>query len=248
MGKKIDKFVLTVAVAGAFYLFFQRALGARIPSIALSLFCCLILLRMLRRLRSVFSGARWVQRRRARKHSSGAIMQLACMPEDEALAQLEALISKSYAGQYPLSLIQAHPATALSAQRVFEVWKANRGLERLVLCATCCADAACRALAESLTAPKLALVDAAALAQLIAEQPDIIAAPQEKVAKSRLRGRRALQALLSRRNVPRCLLFCAVMLLVYLLGGSIFYLISALGLLLTALLALNKPVKPAKLF
>ena len=49
MGKKIDGFVLTLALAGAYYFFFRGAFESRALSLALSLLCCGMTRRLLRR-------------------------------------------------------------------------------------------------------------------------------------------------------------------------------------------------------
>ena len=248
MGKKIDLFVLQVALAAAFYLYFRGAFRSRILALGLALLCCFVLLRLGRRLLALMKNCRWMCRRTLRRGANGAVMRLACLPEDEALSALRALLEKCYGALPTLALVQQHPSLRLSEERVFELWRAYRGEMQLAICATCRADDPCRALASSLRAPRVALVDASALEQLICEHPEGLVAPRERAVRAKLQLRRAAQLLVNRKNAPRNLLLAASMLGLYLFSGSAVYLICAIGLLLLALISLRHAPRPSKLF
>lgn len=248
MGKKIDLFVLQVALAAAFYLYFRGAFRSRILALALALLCCFVLLRLGRKLFALARNCRWMRRRVLRRSASGAVMRLACLPEDEALSTVRTLMERCYGALPELALVQQHPSLRLSEERVFEIWRAHRGEMQLAICATCMADDPCRALASSLRSPRIALVDASALEQLICEHPEGLIEPREKAVRARLHIRRAAQLLVNRKNAPRNLLLAASMLLLYLFSGSAVYLICAIGLLLLALISLRHAPRPSKLF
>ena len=248
MGKKIDLFVLQVALAAAFYLYFRGAFQSRILALALALLCCFVLLHLGKKLYSLLKGCSWMRRRTVRRGAHGGVMRLACMPEEEALSALRALLEKCYGALPTLALVQQHPSLRLSEERVFEIWRAHRGSTQLAICSTCRCDDPCRALAASLRAPRIALVDASALEQLICEHPEGLVAPREKAVRARLHIRRAAQLLVNRKNAPRNLLLAASMLLLYLFSGSAVYLFCALALLLLALISLRHAPRPSRLF
>lgn len=247
MGKKIDGFMLTLGMAVIFYHFFYRAFHDRRAAIALALFCCAVLSKLIKRLFSLFARLPWMQRRRIRRHTGGALMRLACMDENEALLSVEKLLALSYRNSAPVALVQAHPATSLNGEKIFEAWRAHQGEERLVICATCKCDMSNRMLAQSLKQPKLALIDAEALSLLVAEHPEGLLSKAD-TKPPRLRLRYGLQMLIDRKNAPRCLLFSISMLSMYIFSGNVFYLIAALLLFMIALVSLHRAGRPAKLF
>ena len=248
MGKKIDLFVLQVAVAAAFYLYFRGAFRSRILALLLALLGCFVLLHLGRKLLALAKNCRWMRRRAVKRGANGAVMRLACLPEEEALSTVRTLLEKCYGALPTLALVQQHPSLRLSEERVFELWRAHRGEAQLAICATCRCDDPCRALAASLRAPRIALVDASALEQLICEHPEGLVAPREKAVRAKLHLRRAAQLLLNRKNAPRNLLLAASMLLLYLFSGSIVYLICSIALVLLALISLRHAPRPSKLF
>ena len=252
MGKKIDAFVLTVAATGGLYLYFLGAVKNRVVALLLALLCCAALGKLLKRLAAALSGCRFARRRRVRRCAGGAVMRLACMEDAEARERLSNLLRASYGADCPLELIALHPSCRLPRERLFDAWRAHRGEDKLAVCATCPADADCRALAATLKSPRVALVDAGMLRQLIAERPEGFdcgeAASAPRRAKLLPRLRRAWALLVNRRNAPRGLLFAAAMFAMYALGGSLAYLIAAMALLFLALASLRRPARPARLF
>ena len=253
MGKKIDAFVLTLAAAGGFYLYFRGALRSRLASLALALLCCFVLVKFVRRTAAILSKGRFMQKRRVRRCAGSAVMALACRDAGQAREQLIELLRESFAGEYPESLsvelIQLHPSTKLPQDRLFDAWRMHRGEERIAVCATCAADADCRILASSLRAPRVALIDSGNLAQLIAERPDGFAcADAAPVKRLRLRLSRVSSLLINRRNAPRGLLFTFVMVCMYVLSANVAYLIASMVLLFFVLASLHRAPRPAKLF
>ena len=94
----------------------------------------------------------------------------------------------------------------------------------------------------------MAVIDASALSQLIAEHPDGLYRPEERHERRKLRLKHMLSLILCRKNSPRCLLFSATMMIVYLLGGNVWYLGSAMLLFFTGMVSLRHTNRPAKLF
>lgn len=248
MGKKIDRFVLTLACAGAFYLYYQRAFHSRPIAIGLALLSCLVCARLLNRVFALASKGRFWQRRRIRKCAGSALMHIACQPREAAIEAMERLLRSCYDGEYTVELIQAHPSASLSQNQIFETWKAHRDAQRLAICITCTVSPECRMLAASLNTPKVALIDAPLLTRLITEHPEGMALSEEKRACPRRSLRRIAALLVRRKNAPRSLLFSGAMLTMYVLSANIFYLIFAMLLLFLALVSLKTPARPARLF
>ena len=248
MGKKIDGFVLSAMAAAGLYFYYYHAFSRQIPALLLALISLFILRKTLRLLLGLLSRLGFLKKRRLRRRAGGALMKLAAMPEDIAAEKLRALLKKSYSGEYGLCLVQLHPSSQLSGERIFESWKAHRNLERLVICATCPAEDGARLLAASLKEPKVAVVDSAVLSQLICEHPDGFFSKEEPAVRTKLRLRRAFMLLFNRKNAPRSLLLAASMVLLYFLTAKHAYLIVGLSLMCTALVSLRRPLRPAKLF
>ena len=253
MGKKIDAFVLTLAAAGGFYLYFRGALHSRIAALALALVCCFVLTKLIRRVMAILAKGRFMQKRRVRRCAGSAVMQLACLDTDEVREKLSNLLRASFNGEcpemLPVELIQLHPSTKLPQDRLFDAWRVHRGEERIAVCATCPADADSRILASSLRAPRVALIDSNALAQLIAEHPEgFNCADATPVKRLRLRLSRVSALLINRKNAPRGILFTFAMVLMYVLSANIAYLIAAMVLLFLVLASLHRAPRPAKLF
>lgn len=251
MGKKIDRFVFTVIAMAAFYFFYQHAFHIRALALLLSIISCLVCGKILRSLWNLLCCSRLFRRKRMRKCAGGAMMRLACLTAAEAQTELETLVHQIYKGDYALAVIQAHPSGKLSQQKLFELWKSYyQKQERLVICATCGADADCRLMAGSLRTPRVALLDSTALAQLIAEHPEGMCPPEAPSVRTRFRQRicQAGYLLVNRKNAPRGFIFSISLLALYLLSGKIWYLISALLLLFLVLASLRKASRPARLF
>ncbi|MBQ8507894.1 MAG: hypothetical protein IJ466_10760 [Clostridia bacterium] len=248
MGKKIDGFVLSAAAAAALYFYFQKAFGNRVLSAILALLGLIVLRRALRMLGRLLGNFGWMKKRRLRRYANGAVLKMAAMPEQEAQEAIEKLLRKCYEGEYTLALVQSHPSVRLSEGQVFRIWKDRQGSDKLVICATCRADAACRTMAATLKGPKVAIVDAEALCQMIAEHPEDYPLEQHAAAHAKLRLKHISSLLFNRRNAPRNLLFAGSMVLMYVFSGNIWYLAAAMALLFLSLASLHRNTRPAKLF
>ena len=253
MGKKIDAFVLTLAAACGFYLYFCGAFHNRAVALILALVSCFALSKLVRRILAVAARGRFMQKRRVRKSARGAVMQLACGDAEEVRESLSGLLRASYASEcpdpLPMELIQLHPSTKLPQDRLFDAWRKHLGQDRLAVCCTCPADSDCRILAASLRAPRVALVDSGYLARLIAEHPEgFTHADAAPARRARLRLRRVASMLINRRNAPQGLVFTLALLLMYALSANIIYLIASMVLLFLVLASFHRAPRPAKLF
>lgn len=249
MGKKIDRAVLDILLAAAFYLYFHHAFKSRLLSAALAMLCLVLLRRIGSRTVAILRNLPPLRRRSLRRNARGAIMTLACMDEPAARAAAERIIALSYGEEAPVLLVQRHPSCDLQPEGLFELWRQNRTAGRIVVCASCKASPDCRALAAELKLPQVALIDAPLLAQLIAEHPGILQSQPDSPSQPRTRrAARILHLLLCRKNAPRCLLVAASMFIFYLLSGSLVHFILSMGLILMAILSLRTPPRPARLF
>lgn len=248
MGKKIDRFVLTSAAGILLYLYFRVGTGSSLLSVVLALTGCILLKKIIGILKKRLSRKAFFQKRMIRREASGAIMRLACRESETALQEVRTLLKKHYGLDFHVRLLQAHPSERLTPGSVFNLWKENRGADHLVICATCPADAACKAVAASLKSPKIALVDSDALARLIAEHPEALASARDSGTPAALKMRKFGVLLFNRRSAPKNLLLAGVMAVMYYLSANPVYLLGAAALLTVALLSLRRSAAPEKLF
>ena len=248
MGKKIDRFVLTAVVGTLFYLYYRGALESDFIAVPLALLSCAVVRRLFKSLFLRLSDSRPFKKRQIRRSANGAVMRLACLEREAALADVESLLRKHYADDFSVALIQSHPSAQVQINEIFDSWKQNRDCERLALCATCQSDSAAQALAASLKAPKVAIVNADVLTRLIAEHPDGLMPETDRSTPARLKIKRLALLLFNRRSAPRNLLFSVSMLAMYLLTGNIGYLLCACVLAAISLFSLKRMTAPERLF
>lgn len=248
MGKKIDGFVLSVLAAAVLYLYFYRASGNHAVSFVLAGLCFVLVRRLFHKTAALFRENKWIKRRHMRRQTGSTLMQLACANAAYAEQTVAVLLQKGYGCQYPLEIVQMHPSSQLSTEIIFEIWKKHQGEERLVLCATCNCSTENRILCKSLKQPQLALLDAEAISQLIAEHPENVFVQEDAPRRRKMQFSRIAALIIRRKNAPRCLMFSLPMLLLYLMSANIFYLIAAMFLLFVALASLRRVSRPAKLF
>ena len=248
MGKKIDRFVLTSILAAALFFYFQAAFKSNILAIALALFSCMIILRILKSLIKWMSGTKWHRKKHLKRKSSGEIMHLACMEAAKAHICVCALLEKGFQNDAPVILEQLHPTTALSQERIFEIWKMHREQEKLVICTTGKCNSEAKLFSTALSQPKLAIVDAAILSRLISEHPEGFFNAVEECKKSKLRWNHISVMIFNRRNIPRGLLFSFSMAIMYIFSANLWYLAFSMLLLFTVLISLRQTPQPTKLF
>jgi len=249
MGKKIDRFVLTIAFAGGIYLLLRRKIASDILCIALSVLICMLFTKLIRKIITGANKSAYLQKKRIRKISSGTIMQLACGDEAEAREKLSGMLNKIYHENCNMELIQYPPSACLEQQKIFECWKKHCGTDRLVICATCKCEQQARILASSMKNPRIALIDAEAMRNMIAECPEeMLAEESHQRCSMKTRFIKLSALIFKRKNAPRCLLFAMSMLGIYLLNGRTSYLMCSMGLFFCTLVSLHRRSRPAKLF
>jgi len=133
-------------------------------------------------------------------------------------------------------------------EQVFTSWQKHRGAQKLLICTSCKADSECNLLASTLKMPRIALIDADALKQLIAEHPEVISVEEPKHKHKSLVLKRIAARLINRKNTPRCILFFLSMLIMYIFSGNLMYLICSVLLFFTAALSFHHKSRPVKLF
>jgi len=248
MGKKVDIFVLTAGITVGFYLYFRSTIENTILCVILALTAGILARKTVKRISGRIQNTRRMRRRKLRRCAGSALMELACMVKSDAEDRLSSLIQKTYGETYSLEVIQRHPSSTLIQDDIFELWRARRGSEKLVICATCAADFNCRAMATELKNPRIALVDADGLSTMMSEHPEDMFPPTQKPVRRRLRLQHLAGLFFNRKNAPRCLTMFLSMLAIYIFSFNPFYLAAALLLLFVALASLRRKSKPAKLF
>ena len=247
MGKKVDGFVRSLLLTAGFYFYFRGAIENRIIAIGLAMLCGILVSKLFRKFFAHFLELKCFRKYRFRRNSSGILMYIACLEQESALEKIKALLDKNYNESYELVLLQEHPSLQLSNGKIFDAWRKHSQCEKLLICTTCKVDPSTRLFAESLSKPRIAILDADMLARLIAENPDGF--PAFASHKPRLQPlRRAANILFCRKNAPRCILLAASMFIMYLFTANVFYLIAALLLMFLMLASLHRRRKPAKLF
>lgn len=249
MGKKIDRFVLTIGFAGVLYMLLRRQIANDAICILFAVLICCICTRLLRKVCGALQKCSYLQRAQIRRHSSGAIMNLACGNEEQVRNNIACMIHKVFQDDSTLEVIQYPPSSGLDQQILFECWKKHRGESKLIICATCKCDQQVRILASSLKNPKIALLDADGIKNIIAHCPEEMNLHEEE---SKVSGTARFQKiallLFNRRNAPRCLLFSMSMLGIYLLNGRLVYLVASVLLLFCVFVSFHMRKRPLKLF
>lgn len=248
MGKKIDRFVLSFFMAAGLYFYFEAAFKNHILAVVLALLSCAVVHKMLSRVQHWFENTAWKQKRNLLRSSTGTLMLLASMEEEEAHEHISRLLRVAYDWDAPISLELLHPSMSLSNGNIFKAWRANRSLEKLVICTTGKCPPEAKVFASTFKSPQIALVDSEILTQLIAEYPEPCFRAEPKRKKRTLQLKRAAQLIFNRRNAPRGLIFAGSMLLMYVFSANIYYLAASLFLLFITLVSLHRRNRPAKLF
>ncbi len=247
MGKKIDAFVATLLPGIFVWFYFSKHFENRLIPVAAAVLACILTGKLMRKIFGALRRIPYVHRRRIRRNAGAAMLRIACLPQEQAKDDIDSLLQKCYPGsEFSLEVIQQHPSLKLSEAAVFQAWKKHRGEDRLVICASCRTEPSVRAFAASLPLPKITLIDSDMLSQMIAEHPEGML--PENAAKAPFRLKHAANLLFNRKNAPRNLIFSVSMLTMYSFTGNIFYLVSAILLIILAFLSLRRKLRPQKLF
>lgn len=158
MGKWIDRAALTALIASTLYVFFLNA-GFGIPLSCLSAFAGMCL-------------GRYIWGRRPRRHrvsaaqAEAALSAIADMDAVEGKRALKRLARRDLEGGSFIAL-QRHPSDRVTAADLFDLHKAHRGEDRLVVAATCPIDPAAVDYVRSCNGPGMTLLDSSALCRAI---------------------------------------------------------------------------------
>ena len=216
IGRWIDRAALTILGVTGLYLFFLNA-GFSIPLSAVLAFACAALERYVYRYRP------WRDRVTMDRARAG-LDAIARMPEVEALTALRRLTDHDEI----LPLLR-HPKGNLPAGEVFGLWRTHLGEDALTIAATCPAAPEATALAETLTGPKVTLIDSSVLIKAI-RRTGLYAPPEPEPEPLRHRLRRFLRRF-DRPASPRALLYGISLLGMYLLTGHFPCMLGALAVI-----------------
>lgn len=250
MGRKIDMLFFSALSAATGFLYFYWATHAFYMALVLTI-AFEILLMILFHYISHWHSARnkRVQAARAR------IEQWLYMPYEEALSEAQECVRRNFpdgnAEGTEYQLIQQHPqGQPFDATQAIVRWRdaAARNVKALVLLNTGRFDERARPVCETLRQPRVCLLDARQLNTLLLQTPS--AAPDAlPSAKHRWGSWRVLgKHLVNRKRAPRCALYGALMLTLYLLLGTWTYLPIALFLLGLSALGMKRERLPSSLF
>ncbi|MEG1605003.1 MAG: hypothetical protein RR452_03305 [Clostridia bacterium] len=139
------------------------------------------------------------------------------------------------------ALLARHPsAPPLDASELLAIWRAHSGAPALLLAATGPVAPAAAQVASALTAPRVRLLDGAALSHVLAQSGLPIAEAPLKRTRPRF--------FLGRKRAPLMLLYALFMFVLYWLIGQILYLVLGLLLLAACAVALHGARPPDRLF
>ena len=226
MGRRIDRAARWTLGASAAYFYFLNAWRSS-PLACLAAFAAVVLAREL------LNGLPRRARRCTKHEAEAELLRIASLSDDEAQRALDALVR----GRCPdeacaLTAILKHPGASLSPSDVLGAWKANRGGERLVIAATCGCDPAAVIYARELTAPVVAIVDAAKLTRIIRES-GFLPPEQGRPPCSARRAWRSLRArIAAHRPKARDVFAAAALLSLYARSGHRLLLVFPLTVLL----------------
>ena len=216
IGRLLDRVTLTGIGAAGFYLFFLNA-GAPIPVSCLLAFLCM-------------AAARHIVVHRPRRHratrtqAEAALLRIAGMPEAAAAEALRQLTHEA-----ELLPLLRHPRSQLSVDEVFELWRAHLGEEALVIASTCASESGVSPLIETLSEPRVRLIDRDALAKAI-QVTGLFVPPKVEPAPLGQRLVQAVRTLLQRPLHPRVVLYGLSLIFIYRLTGWFTCLAAGLGL------------------
>ena len=169
---------------------------------------------------------------------------------DEARENVSELIARAFPGQMEgvsLTLINRHPSGGpVTVDDVTAEWKRRRGGERALIVSFPKADERARALARSLSTPRVRLIDGPQLLGLIARHPPAHS-PSPRAVKKIGRWKAALRAA-GRAKAGRCIASGGLMCLVYFITGMLTYLVAGALLLMIAGMSLYRGRTPTALF
>ena len=154
LGRMIDQTAGTVLGATTLYLLLLNA-GAGIPVSCVGTF---VLMTLMHRITTALPRRSRVSKSRAK----AALLAIARMSETEAGEALRQL-----SGREDVVCVLRHPGAELSADALLALWRAHMGEGDIAVAVTCPASQEATSLAETLTAPRVTLIDGLRLTRII---------------------------------------------------------------------------------
>lgn len=179
---------------------------------------------------AVWAFARWARRQAERmeraKRARAAVENLVFLPEAEARARVERYAA--FAG----TLLQRHPkGQPLDVDELLALWRGAKG-DTLEIATTGSVSDAVWPVAESLTGPKVRILDAKALSERFEKSGLPLDAPPAK--------KRRFSLHVPKKRAKHCAIYACAMLGVYLVTGLWVYLAASIILLALMSLALRR--------
>lgn len=219
MGRKIDRFgILLLATAGLFTLFIR--VFRSIPA------ACLLTFLTCAALRKVFSFKK-AKQKMSKGDALAILSQWAFEDKESTSSKIADLLNTE--PDHPKLICIIRPISfGLSKSDVFSQWESHAGADSIVIAATCYADGQSIAFAETLRQPTVEIIDAGKLLPKIRKSD--LQPPERRPIQEILRWvKTAAIALPSRLPWYRSLFFGLMMMILYLITGSLCYLILSIG-------------------
>ena len=247
MGFRIDRFALTVLLAGALYIFFISAMGS-IPIAAAAAFLSMAILR---KLSEKLPTDRIGRKRRNIKKAKAEMEELSLTSRSSVEKRIHEVLRSTYGDNLGGTIIYTflrHPVCGrLTGDDVCRIWRDHKGDDRLLIVSTAKADPAAVQLAHRLSDPEIALIDGEQLVQLIAKcKPSPSGAftrPMRRTGRLNAAARAA-----GRTNPVKCSMTAITMFILFWFTGTVVYLIGALMLAFIAGVSIRKKRAPRELF
>ena len=248
MGRGIDRLAATVLAAFAIYLFFLNASGRILPALIATFIAMALMRRLLAHIPTDIVG----RKRRALRSAEDTLEQLALADPEAARDFLNSIVRSAYNDMPDGAAahhILRHPSSALTADDIISIWRRHPDAAHVLAISLPKADETALSLASRLRSPEIAVIDRAALARIIASA-DAKFKSDSTYIKEYIPERRRVRILraASRARAGKCALTGALMLALYLLTGTIPYIIGSLVLLFIAGVSAKHRRAPAGLF
>ncbi len=248
MGGVIDKIVLNVLIAAGYYLLFMAAFGSIPLACGLSFLCSALTHKLLHGLRCRMRSSRRTQKKDLCRRISMLLdaWTLSEAPHgsiQNAIRQLYPECTETQTSIHILPRPSACPP--LESSDCFALWQEHRKEERLLIVCTGRVSSAASSFAQTLSSPRVRILDRALLAAALEKHPELVPEMQIDSAPSR---RKHVHLHVDRKHAPRCLLSGTMLLAMHFLLGNVLYLLIGTTLVTAALLSFRRARTPEKLF
>jgi len=246
MGLRIDKFVLTVLLAAALYVFFIGATGS-IPLAAASAFLAMAILK---KLSEKLPTDRIGRNRRTAASAKSELEELSLSSHDTALHRITTILRHAYGSSLDgieLRLILRHPSTQITTDDIRRIWRSLNGRDRAVIAATAVCSDSVHDFASRLRNPRIELIGSDQLVRLIAASgpaPCGLLSGRNGTPKRLAAAVRAA----GRAKAGKCAVTAMLMFAIFWMTGVAAYLIGSLLLIFICGMSLRKRRIPHELF